>query len=96
MSVLFDHTLSYTIVLKLGSEVILSQSHICSPNNTLLGVVAWVRGLVAGLTPRKPGVNPEQGTVRFALEGVPMEQGFHQVLGLSLWCFIIICLSPTL
>jgi hypothetical protein len=46
--------------------------------------MTWLRRLVAGLSPQRPGFNSIQAYPEFVVDKVAMEQGFLRVLWTSL------------
>jgi hypothetical protein len=49
-------------------------------SNILPQAVPWLRQLVTGLSPRRPGFNPGSVHVGFVVDKVALGQGFPQVL----------------
>jgi hypothetical protein len=60
----------------------------CRSSNLLGKAVPWLRRLVAGLLPRRPGFDPGSVHVRFVVEKVALGQVFPRVLRFSAVNFI--------
>jgi hypothetical protein len=55
----------------------------CQQNVTILVAVLWLRRIVTGLTPRRPGFDPGSVHVGFVVEIVALGQVYPRVLRFS-------------